>query len=75
MSGRTRGSSYVPALRHKRGQATVEFALVAAVLAIVIVGLFLLLQLGERGAFTLAAERSASHVVGTGGLVGDVLLY
>ena len=75
MSGSTRRGSGAGALCRRRGQATVEFALVAAVLSAVIVGLFLLLQLAERGAFMDAAEHSASHVVGTGGLVGDVLLY
>lgn len=75
MSRRTPGDSRMRTLRRKRGQATVEFALVVAVLAAVIAGLFLLMQLADRGAFVDAAERSASHIVGTGGLIGDALLY
>lgn len=57
------------------GQATVEFALVALVLGAIVVGLMALMDVARRNGFVEAGVHSASHVVGTGGITGDALLY
>lgn len=61
----------------ERGQATVEYAVVAGALVAVVVGLGALWRLAESGALVDHAVLSASHHIHMATLGGgaDVLLY
>ena len=56
------------------GQATVEYALVLAVLLAVILGVAALWRFAESGGFVEAAAESSSHATSVGGMQ-DALLY
>ena len=60
-----------------RGQATVEYAIVAVALLAIVLGLGAVGSRLEEGLFVRHAVESASHAFGPNlmGTIGDVLLY
>jgi amino acid permease len=61
----------------RKGQASIEYLIVGAVLLVVILALGSLASRMQEGLFVQHAVRSASHAVGENalGVMGDVLLY
>lgn len=57
------------------GQASVEYAAVAAALMVVVAGLGCLWHFGSEGGFARTAAEHASHALASPGGVVDALLY